>query len=304
MGARAPKFAANVETLAVNRQDAGKSLQDFLAARLGLSRRAAKAVIDGRSVWVNRRCTWIAHHLLKTGDSIEIPKAVVAAARRQAGSAKAAIVPEERKHVRVLVQTNDYVVADKPAGILSNEDPKSVEAILRVQLNEPTLQAVHRLDRDTTGCLLFAKTHAAYLAAVEVFKTRRVQKSYCAIVAGQFPFAHQKIDAPLDDQPAVSHVAREAVGPDASFLRVRIETGRTNQIRRHLSGIRFPIVGDRTFGLKSARDPRLMTVPRQMLHAASLSLPNPTEKGSEIKAHAPLPADFRAALRLFGMGKK
>ena len=69
----APKFATNVEALTVNRPDAGKSLQDFLAARLGLSRRAAKAVIDGRSVWVNRRCVWIAHHPLKTGDAVEIP---------------------------------------------------------------------------------------------------------------------------------------------------------------------------------------------------------------------------------------
>ena len=303
-GPRAPKFAANVESLVVNRPDAGKPLQDFLSARLGLSRRAAKAVIDGRSVWVNRRCVWIAHHLLKTGDAVEIPKTVVAAARRQAGSAKTAIAPEERKHVRVLAETPDFVVADKPAGLLSNEDPKSVEAILREQLKQPTLQAVHRLDRDTTGCLLFAKTYAAYLAAVEVFKTRRVQKTYFAIVAGAFPFAHQRIDAPLDDQPAVSDVAREAVGPDASYLRVRIETGRTNQIRRHLAGVRFPIVGDRTFGLKSARDPRLMTVPRQMLHAATLILPDPVRKGGEIKAHAPLPADFRAALKLFGMGKK
>lgn len=303
-GPRAPKFAANVEMLVVNRPDAGKSLQDFLAQRLGLSRRAAKAVIDGRSVWVNRRCIWIAHHLLKTGDAIEVPKAVVAAARRQAGSAKTAIAPETRKHVRVLVQTPDYVVADKPAGLLSNEDPKSVEAILREQLKEPNLQAVHRLDRDTTGCLLFAKTYAAYLAAVEVFKTRRVQKAYAAIVAGSFPYAHQKIDTPLDDQPAVSHVVREAAGPDASFLRVRIETGRTNQIRRHLAGVRYPIVGDRTFGLKRARDPRLMTVPRQMLHAATLSLPDPMRKGEEIRAHAPLPADFRSVLRLFGMGKR
>ena len=304
LGPRAPKFAANVEVLVVNRPDAGKSLQDFLAARLGLSRRAAKAVIDGRSVWVNRRCTWIAHHTLKIGDAVEIPRAVVSAARRQAGSAKTEIAPETRKHVRVLVTTPDYVVVDKPAGLVSNDDPKSVESILREQLKEPNLQAVHRLDRDTTGCLLFAKTYAAYLAAVEVFKTRRVQKSYCAIVAGSFPYAHQKIEAPLDDQPAVSHVAREAVGPDASFLRVRIETGRTNQIRRHLAGVRFPIVGDRTFGLKSARDPRLMTVPRQMLHAASLELPDPMRKGEQIKAHSPLPADFRAALRLFGMGKK
>ena len=303
-GPRAPKFAANVASLVVNRPDAGKALQDFLAARLGLSRRAAKAVIDGRSVWVNRRCVWIAHHLLKTGDAVEIPKAVVAAARRQAGSAKTAIAPEERKHVRVLVETPDFVVADKPAGLLSNEDPKSAEAILRVQLKQPTLQAVHRLDRDTTGCLLFAKTYAAYLAAVEVFKTRRVQKTYYAIVAGAFPYPHQRIDAPLDDQPALSDVTREAVGPDASYLRVRIETGRTNQIRRHLAGVRHPIVGDRTFGLKSARDPRLMTVPRQMLHAASLALPDPLRKGEQIRAHSPLPADFRAALRLFGMGKK
>lgn len=303
-GPRAPKFAANVESLVVNRPDADRPLQDFLAARFGLSRRAAKAVIDGRSVWVNRRCVWIAHHALKTGDVVEIPKTVVAAARRQAGSAKTAIAPAERKHVRVLLETPDYVVADKPAGLLSNEDPRSVEAILRVQLNQPNLQAVHRLDRDTTGCLLFAKTYAAFLAAVEVFKTRRVAKTYYAIVAGSFPFAHQRIDAPLDGQPAVSNVAREAAGPDASFLRVRIETGRTNQIRRHLSGVRYPIVGDRTFGLKSARDPRLMTVPRQMLHAASLALPDPMRKGEEIKAHAPLPADFRAALKLFGMGKK
>ncbi|MCQ2395097.1 MAG: RluA family pseudouridine synthase [Kiritimatiellae bacterium] len=303
-GPRAPKFAANVEVLVVNRPDAGKSLQDFLAARLGLSRRAAKAVIDGRSVWVNRRCTWIAHHTLKIGDAVEIPRAVVSAARRQAGSAKTEIAPETRKHVRVLITTPDYVVVDKPAGLVSNEDAKSVEAILREQLKEPNLQAVHRLDRDTTGCLLFAKTYAAYLAAVEVFKTRRVKKAYCAIVAGSFPYAHQKIETPLDDQPAVSNVAREAVGPDASFLRVRIETGRTNQIRRHLAGVRFPIVGDRTFGLKSARDPRLMTVPRQMLHAASLELPDPMRKGEQIKAHSPLPADFRAALRLFGMGKK
>ncbi|MGN0847637.1 MAG: pseudouridine synthase [Kiritimatiellia bacterium] len=300
----APKFTANVEILTVNRPDAGKSLQDFLASRLGLSRRAAKAVIDGRSVWVNRRCVWIAHHALKTGDGVEIPRAVVAAARSQAGSARAAVAPEERRHVRVLVETPDYVVADKPAGLLSNGDPKSVEAILRAQLQQPNLQAVHRLDRDTTGCLLFAKTYAAYVAAVEVFKTRRVSKTYAAIVVGGFPYSHQKIDAPLDDQPAVSLVTREATSADASFLRVRIETGRTNQIRRHLAGVRYPIVGDRTFGLKSARDPRLMTVPRQMLHATALALPDPVRKGEEIKAHSPLPADFRAALKLFGMGRR
>ena len=162
---------------------------------------------------------------------------------------------------------------------------------------------MHRLDRDTTGCLLFAKNRRALEAAIEVFKTHNVKKTYNAVVAGRFKFARQTIDSPIDSQNAVTRVAREAVGDDASFLRVRIDTGRTNQIRRHLASIRFPIVGDRVFGLKSARDPKLMRVPRQMLHASSLELPHPLKPKETIKAHSPLPADFRSALALFGMGK-
>jgi 23S rRNA pseudouridine1911/1915/1917 synthase len=99
-------------------------------------------------------------------------------------------------------------------------------------------------------------------------------------------------------------VSREAVGDDASFLRVRIDTGRTNQIRRHLASIRHPVIGDRVFGIKNARDPRFMAVPRQMLHASTLELPNPLEAHSEIKVHSPLPADFRETLKIFGMGRK
>ena len=301
-----PRAAAFLTALTVGRPDSGKPLIDYLAARFGLSRRAAKAIIDGRSVWVNRRCVWIAHHALKTGDVVEVPKGLGGLKGvKGSNGVKGPKGPNEAKaHVRVLVELKDFVVADKPAGLLSNGGPGSVEAILREQLGEPNLQAVHRLDRDTSGCLLFARSYAAYLAAVEVFKTHRVRKEYRAIVAGKFPYVHQRIDAPLDGQPAVSHVLREVAGPDASFLKVRIDTGRTNQIRRHLASVRFPIVGDRTFGLKHARDPRLMAVPRQMLHAAALELPDPVVKGGTIKAHSPLPADFRATLKLFGMGRR
>ena len=93
-------------------------------------------------------------------------------------------------------------------------------------------------------------------------------------------------------------------GDGACFLRLRIETGRTNQIRRHLASVRCPVVGDRVFGLKSARDPRLMQVPRQMLHASTLTLQDPFDSHASISAHSPLPADFRSALALFGLGKK
>ena len=303
----------NLLRLVVARPDASKTLQDFLAAKFNLSRRVAKAVIDSRSAWVNRRCVWIAHHVLKTGDLVEIPSAAVKKAspspriqssRSSSGPDARTASGQSRRHVRVIVQTEHYAIADKPAGVMSNDGPRSVEAILQEQLSLPGLRAVHRLDRDTSGCLLFAKSEEAYLAMVEVFKTHRVSKIYYAIVAGRFTHAHEKIDAALDGEPAVSYVSREATGPDASLLRVRIETGRTNQIRRHLASVRFPIVGDRTFGLKSARDPRLMSVPRQMLHATTLALPDPMVKGGEIKAHSPLPADFRATLRLFGMGKR
>ena len=303
----------NIERLLAGKPDSGRTLQDFLVTRCAISRRAAKAVIDGRNVWVNRRCVWIAHHALHAGDMVEVPCAVVGAARRQPGSDRSSQLKARstagggasgERHIRVLAETPDYVVADKPAGVLSCGDPKSVEMLLRLQLHIPTLEAVHRLDRDTTGCLLLAKTHSAFMAAVEVFKTHCVKKVYYAIAAGRFPHAHETVNAPLDGKPAVSHVTRESASRDASFLKVRIETGRTNQIRRHLASIRFPIIGDRTFGLKTARDPRLMAVSRQMLHAAGLEMPDPMHSvKSAIRAHSPLPADFRQCLKTFGMGK-
>lgn len=300
---KAPQHAAGISALTVGKPDP-KVLQDFLALKFALSRRTAKAMIDGRSVWVNRKCVWIARFALRTGDLIEIPSQVVRGARKQSGGEDARRETKDVRHVRVLWSNESYLVCDKPAGLVSCDDPKSVETILREQEKIPTLEAVHRLDRDTTGCLMFAKNHAALMAAIEVFKTHKVSKVYHAVVTGSFKFAHQLIDSPLDGESAVSKVTREMAGADASFLRVRIETGRTNQIRRHLASVRHPIVGDRVFGLKNARDPRLMQVPRQMLHASTLTLPDPLSPHDEISVHSPLPADFRATLQLFGMGKR
>ena len=300
---KAPQHAAGLNSLTVNKPDP-KVLQDFLALKFSLSRRTAKAMIDGRSVWVNRKCVWIARFALRTGDLVEIPSQVVKGALKQSGGEDARRETKDVRHVRVLWSNERYLVCDKPAGLVSCDDPKSVETILREQEKIPTLEAVHRLDRDTTGCLMFAKNHAAFLAAVEVFKTHKVSKVYHAVATGSFKYAHQVIDSPIDGQPAVSKVTREGAGADASFLRIRIETGRTNQIRKHLASVRAPIVGDRVFGLKSARDPRLMRVPRQMLHASTLTLPDPLSPHDEISVHSPLPADFRATLKLFGMGKR
>ena len=322
----APRHAAGLASLTVGGTEP-KFLQDFLAAKFSLTRRGAKAVIDGRNVWVNHKCVWIARYSLNPGDLVEVPSAIVKAAQGQSrpgGKQPGAMTndgqaikrsndktnqPSNRQtgkpsnHIRILWQNDNYLVCDKPAGLVSCDGDRSVEAVLREQEGLPNLEAVHRLDRDTTGCLMFAKSHAAQEAAVDVFRDHKVTKTYHAIVVGKFKYAKTRIDAPLDGDNAVTNVSREAAGEDASFLRVRIETGRTNQIRRHLSSIRAPIVGDRVFGLKVVRDRRLMQVPRQMLHASTLEMPDPMQKGEHIKIHSPLPADFRATLRLFGMGK-
>ncbi|MGI6389808.1 MAG: RluA family pseudouridine synthase [Kiritimatiellia bacterium] len=281
-----------VVSFVVSRVQAGQSLQEFLAARLSISKRAAKNLLDERVVWVNRRCVWMTHHTLKTGDTVELPSANLS--KQSAASPASAI--------RILVQDDFYLVADKPSNMLS-VGARSVEETLRTQTGLATLRAVHRLDRDTTGCLLFAKNDAAFDAAVEIFKTRRVSKHYRVIVYGRYERAASTVEQELDGERAVSHIQREMATKDASFLKVKIETGRTHQIRRHLASLRHPVLGDREHGIKHARDPRLLTVPRQMLHAAGLEMPHPMLPGETLKAHSPLPADFRRCLKLFGMGK-
>jgi len=283
------KKKSNMVAFVAARNEDGLKLQDFLAARLAVSRRSAKNLLDERVVWVNRRCIWMAHHVVKTGDTVEVPS-----------------WPDTKKKaeqkIRVLVECGEYLVVDKPAGIVV-VGKEGVEAKLRAQLNAPELVAVHRIDKDTTGCLLFARNNNAFEAAVKLFKTRRVIKLYQAIVFGKFEQRASLLNQELDGKRAVSQVNRLSCNKDASFLKIRIETGRTHQIRRHLAAVRHPILGDTQYGIKTVRDPRYQSVPRPMLHSCNIELPNPLEQSQTIKAHSPLPADFRRCLSLFGMGR-
>lgn len=288
--------AAKPKIAIVSRDEEGLSLQDFLAGRLGVPKRAAKAMIDARVVWVNRKLVWMARHPLRPGDKVAF------VVRRSTG-AKQDKSADARPHVRVLWQDAWYLAVDKPAGVLT-QGHGSAEELLRAQERNPAIQAVHRLDRETSGVLLLAKTPEALEAAIAMFKTHRVVKQYAAIAAGGVERQASTLTETLDGERAVTHLKRLQSTADASFLSLRIETGRTHQIRRHLAGIRHPVVGDRQYGVKHSDDPRVLSVTRQMLHAAELELPHPMILGQRIKAHAPLPADFRAALKLFGLGKR
>ena len=276
--------------LTVTKAEEGATLQDFLAARLKLSKRAAKSLIDQRQVWVNRQCIWMARHNLKGGDVVEA----------QAGTAEQAV--QKVSHIRILVENEHYLFADKPYGMLSI-GPGGLEEVLRAQCNDPTLRCVHRLDRDTSGVLLVAKGDEAFDAAVSVFKTRRVKKLYEFLAVGKIENNPTTITDPIDGEPAKTTIRRIAYNEDATFGSARIETGRTHQIRIHLAGIRHPVVGDRVHGLKKSRDTRYLHVPRQMLHATELELDDPMGRG-HIRAHSPLPADFRRCLQMFKLGKK
>ncbi len=275
-------------TLTVTRSEAGQTLQNFLAERLKQSKRQAKDRIDARQVFVNRQCIWMARHILQGGDTVDTrtddPR------------------PAAPRQIRVLNETEHYLFADKPCGLLSI-GPGGLEELLRAQRGEPALRCVHRLDRDTSGCLLVARRAEAFNRVVSVFKTRRVHKLYDVLVVGRLDRAATTIDTPLSGDPARTHVRRIAVTDDVSFARVRIETGRTHQIRLHLASIRHPVVGDRLHGLKTSRDPRFLRVPRQMLHASELELDDPMGHG-QLHGHSPLPADFRRCLELFGLGKQ
>ncbi len=262
---------------------AGQPLLDALAAQTGLSRRAAKALLDARRVFVNRQRTWMARHALQPGDRVEIPDESPARA------------PARR--IPVLYEDDAIVIVDKPSGYVSN-GPGSVEEAIRTQLNDPELRCVHRLDRDTTGCLLLARTPAHAETLIAAFKDRCVGKGYRAIVLGAVEPREQTITRPIDGQEAVTRLRVLDANRDASHLALRIDSGRTHQIRKHLTGLRHPLVGDRQYGTRGRATDKSMRVGRQMLHAFQLEVPHP-ETGRTVRARAPLPHDFRKCLKLF-----
>jgi len=179
-----------------------------------------------------------------------------------------------------------------------NEAPFSLETLLRAQTGNPDLRASHRLDRDTTGCVLFSKSARAHEAVVRVFKEHRVAKTYRTVVYGRWDAESSTIDLPLDGRRALSQVHCLRANARASHLAVRIETGRTHQIRRHLAMARHPVLGDGTYGPKVVEDLRLMKLTHPLLHAVELELDHPTVPDRLLRVFSPLPQEFHRWLGL------
>ncbi len=209
------------------------------------------------------------------------------------------------------------VVIDKPAGLVvhpgnGNTSGTLMNALLHhapelAQL--PRAGIVHRLDKDTSGLMVVAKTLAAQTDLVRQLQARTVRRHYLALVHGQVA-AGSTVDAPLGRHPvqrtkmavvrqggktARTHYLPVERFADCTLVECRLETGRTHQIRVHMANIRHPLVGDPVYGKPHSGAALLDAFPRQALHAFRLALVHP-ETHQEISWEAPLPADFAALL--------
>jgi 23S rRNA pseudouridine1911/1915/1917 synthase len=278
---------------------------DLAVARaFGLSRRAARDAVRAGRVEAN-------------GTTVDEPGAEVDAEARLAFHASRPARRRVQARLAVLHEDADVVIVDKPAGLLTvpTQDREKDTLWSRVLFylqhrfgGRPYAGIVHRIDKETSGAVVFARNRAALHFLQARFREHAIEREYVAIVAGHPP--DQGIyDADLvrdgglrrsvarpgeTGRRAVTHYRTLERLPGASLVAASLETGRTHQIRLHFSAAGHPVFGDRVYGLRGSREAE-REAPRQMLHARTLAFSHPVT-GRRVAAESPLPADFTETL--------
>jgi 23S rRNA pseudouridine1911/1915/1917 synthase len=299
--------------LRVDAEGAGQRIDRFLASHFPDFSRAALQ-------------RFIQRGLVLKNDAAVKPSAKLEAGDRVVVEIPARLPPRVEPQdlpLRVLLEDPHFVVIDKEAGIAVHpgrgRPDGTVANAIAFHYGEVAVAAegggdhrpgiVHRLDLETSGIMVVARTDRAHVALTQAFRERLVEKEYAALVHGEPPFDEENIDLPLGRD--VHHPTLMAVRFDAgreSQTRVEVaarfgkaahvrcypRTGRTHQIRVHLQSRGHPILGDRMYA-RGRADP--VVVPRLMLHARRLAFPHP-ESGAKIEVEAPLPEDFVGVLEL------
>jgi 23S rRNA pseudouridine1911/1915/1917 synthase len=286
--------------LQVPREARGERLDRFVAQALSLGLDRVRALVESGAIRIRGR-TCAFHRKLFGGEEVEV---ALAAPRPVAASG-----PE----LALLYDDPDCAVAAKPAGLPvlpSREGAPSVEgAASRLGRFDVDGRAApgfpHRLDRDTSGCLLLARTDAALAALKGAFEAGAIEKEYRVIVAGAPP-EQGHLDTPYGRSPEdprrfttrVASARRARLGytvverlAGAALLAVVLDTGRTHQIRVQLAEAGFPVLGDAVYGVPSP------AVTRQALHAERLAFPRPSD-GGRVEVRAPWPEDLALALEV------
>jgi 23S rRNA pseudouridine1911/1915/1917 synthase len=288
----------------------GERLDAALARMFGLSRaQAADLIVNGDVLVGGRPAT--KSDRVPAGEWLEVtlppPPAPVT------------LRPEPVPGLKVLHEDADIIVVDKPVGVAAHPTPgwtgpTVLQGLLAAGHTVATSGAaerqgiVHRLDAGTTGVMVVAKSEHAYRVLKQEFRDREVDKRYHALVQGHPDPLRGTVDAPIarhpagdgrfavvaDGRPSVSHYDTLEAFRAASLLEVRLETGRTHQIRVHMAAIRHPCVGDRLYGADPVLAARL-GLQRQWLHAVRLSFAHPAD-GRPVEYVSEYPADLARAL--------
>ena len=279
---------------------AGTRLDRFLAGPLG-SRARAQSLIDRQRVWVDGRVR-PKRYTVRVGERVEVD------AVDEVPEVDPTDVP-----FGIAYEDEHLLIVDKPAGVVVHPARGHHTGTLAQALagrgaggDEPWRAGiVHRLDRDTSGLLVVAKSDAVHRALKALIVKRHMRREYLALVAGRPSARTGTIDAPIgrhrrdrklmsidsnDGREARTHFEIERLLPSATLLRVTLETGRTHQIRVHLAAIGHPVSGDPQYGVRGR-----FGLDRQFLHAARLAFAHPVT-GAPVDVVSPLPADLVAAL--------
>ena len=284
-------------TFTVADGDVGRRLDQVLAARVpGLSRRQARVLLDIGGVFVGGRRVKVAGRPMHKGEEVvAVMGGALARATKKTGRAARQADERELPAYTVVFEDDDVVVVDKPSGLLTAPTPESDRNNLADQLKRRPGAApvfvVHRIDLETSGLVVFAKTDDANRELSRRFRDHDLERVYLAVVAGSFPDAVKRIDRPVGGRSAVTHVEiRERFGDRATLLACRLETGRTHQIRIHMAELGTPVIGDGRYGRPFSPAP-----PRMALHATTLSFAHP-RTGAPLSLESAWPADLQGWL--------
>lgn len=283
--------------LSIGDEQAGERLDAVLAEPVG-SRARAQRLIDAGLVTVDGEVR-PKRHRVSAGETVEVADAPAEPPLETGPDVPFAIAYED----------DDLLVVDKPAGLVVHPAPGHPTGTLAQALG-PGAGLVHRLDRDTSGLLVVGKDEDTTLALQAALQRREVSREYLALVEGRPPARSGTIDAPVGrdrrartrhsidtetPREAITHFELEQALAEYTLLRVRLETGRTHQIRVHLQAIGHPVAGDPEYG----GTPGELGLERQFLHAARLAFAHP-RTGAPIEVASSLPSDLEDALRRAG----
>jgi 23S rRNA pseudouridine1911/1915/1917 synthase len=284
---------ATRHTFVVESADAGLRLDQVIPRHVaGLSRRRTRVLVDIGGVFVDRSRVKVASRPVRQGQTVEVN---LGGALDRAGSGLGAAARErdaaELPSFRVEYQDEDVIVVDKPPGLVTAPTPESDRGNLADLLARRggSIFVVHRIDRPTSGLLVFARTDLANRVLGKAFAAHQVEREYRAVLLGNLA-GDVTVELPIAGKRAVTHLKVLERLQAMTVVSARLETGRSHQIRIHAAGLGHPVAGDHQHGAARvhAEAPR---PPRLALHAAVLGFLHP-RSGQPMRFTCDLPADL------------